>query len=295
MRKRIVLLGFAALLFASCVSGSHVTNPSSSASSGWGWRGAGLVSTNLDNGGGFQAIIHVGTRLFVMNARTINNQQACQIFTSVQGSLQWDTIPIPNGLVPNSWFADSQYVYVGMSSHGAVWQLNPADLTWKDMNTGADTIYSVAGLGGYNGGIFASLASSLTTKRPVLFYRAGSWTDLNSSGQFPQSHSFFSGIEYNGSFYAATIDTGLWTWSPSDSQWRMIPNTVSPFDSSVHDGKFPRAMTIFNDSLFVAFYNIAGIEKWLGSTWLREDSCIVANKIANCMAPTDAYTPLDLS
>jgi len=286
----------AALLFVSCVSGGHGTDPNKT-NPDWGWRSAGLTASGIDvsNNAGYQAILHVGKRIFVMDARTLQGNQACRIFSSKQGTETWDSLNIPNGLVPNAWIADSPYVYVGMSSKGAIWRYNVNNSTWDDLKTGADSIYSVSGFGHFNGGVIASLASSQTAMRPILYYKDSSWINLNQSAQFPDDASFLSGIEYHGTFYAATYDTGVWAWTPSDSMWRKLQNPVSPYDTTIHDRKFPRSMAVLNDSLYMGYYSNGGIQKLVnGNSWVRMDSCITymynGSPQYSCGAPSNAYT-----
>jgi len=286
----------AALLFVSCVSGGHSTDPNKT-NPDWGWRSAGLTASSADlgNGAGYQAIVHVGSHIFVMDARTLKGSQACRIFSTLQGIQKWDTLQLPAGLVPNALIADSPYVYVGMSSKGAVWRYNAENSTWEDLKTGVDSIYSIAGFGLYSGGVIASLASSQTSTRPVMHYKNGSWLNINQNGSFPNDRSFLTGIEYHGTFYAATYDTGVWAWTPSDSMWRKVtdPPYGKPTLSSLYNG-YPRSMSIFNDSLYVGYWNGGGLDRYLGeNSWNREDSCINYKSdgvsLSPCNSPVNIY------
>jgi len=290
-----VVVATAALLFVSCVSGGHGTDPNKT-NSDWGWRSAGLTasSTDLDSNAGYINITHVGNRVFVMDSRLVSGLRKYRIFTTLQGASSWDSLVLPNQLTPYSWYPDSPSLYVGTEETGDVWKYNVNDKSWVDMNTGADSGFAVQGLGMFEGGLVACLASPYKYTRPILWNQSNKWIDINKTGQFPISRSFHTGIEYHGTFYAATYDTGVWAWTPSDSMWRKIQDPSSPFDSAVHDGKFPRTMVVFNDSLYVGYYNNNGIQKLLGNTWSRMDSCAVypsgGTKIANCAGPVHAYT-----
>jgi len=287
---------FAAFFFVSCVSGEHGTNPPVS-SEEWGWRSAGLTAsgTDLSDNAGYQRITHVGLQIFAMDAKTVDGLRKYRMFTSRQGSMIWDTLWIPGKLAPYSWLPDSPFVYIGTQETGGIWRFDTRDQSWLDMNTGADSGFSVIGMAKFKGGIIASLASPDKEARPILWNATGKWIDVNSAGQFPLSRSFHTGIEYHGTFYAATYDTSVWAWTPSDAQWKKIQDPSSAFDTTKHDGRFPRSMAVFNDSLYVGFYNRTGVQKLVnGSSWVPVDSCYVYPKdgttIALCKTPADAYT-----
>jgi len=287
----------AALLFASCVSGSHSTDPGNS-NPGWGWRSAGLTasSVDLDSTAGYINITHVGNRLYVMDSRTLAGVRKYRMYTSLQGTTVWDSLSLPNGLSPYSWLPDSPYLYVGTEETGDVWKYDSRTSGWTDMNTGADSGFAVQGLGMYEGGLVACLASPNKYTRPILWNQAGNWVNLNKSGQFPISRSFHSGLEYNGTFYAATYDTGVWTWSPSDSVWQKLADPVAQYESTVLTGKFPRALSVFHDSLYIGYFNLMGIQKIAnGNTWVRADSCLAymladgVNSNTNCNSAVNVY------
>jgi len=291
-----VVVATAALLFVSCVSGGHSTDPNKT-NPDWGWRSAGLTASSVDLGSnaGYQFIAHIGKQIFVMDARILDSKRKYRIFTSLQGSSKWDTLSMPNGRSPYTWLPDSPFVYVGVESGGQVWRYDVRYSSWTDLKTGADTQYRITGLGLLQGHLVASMASSTSKNWPILIQGSDSiWKDIRSGLGDSSEINFHTGIEYHGTFYAATYDTGVWAWTPSDSMWRKIQDPSSPFDSAVHDGKFPRTMVVFNDSLYVGYYNNNGIQKLLGNTWSRMDSCAVypsgGTKIANCAGPVHAYT-----
>ena len=286
----------AALLFSSCESGGHGTDVNASAD--WGWRSAGLTASGADlsANAGYQKITHVGSMIFVMDSRWVDNARRFRIFKSSQGSQSWDSLIMPTTASPYSWYPDSPYIYIGTQETGEVWKYDTRSFDWQNLHTGADSGFAVVSISSFEGGIVASLASSIMNSRPVLYLKNGTWSDINKLGQFPTSGSFHTGIEYHGTFYAATYDTGLWAWTPSDSQWRKIqdPNYAIPYMDSLTN-RYPRSLSVFHDSLFVGYWNSGGIQKYLGNNlWARADSCISylynGSPQVPCNTPNDAYT-----
>jgi len=287
----------AALLFSSCESGGHGTDVNASAD--WGWRSAGLTASGADlsANAGYQLITHVGNRLFVMDARLINNVRRYRIFTATQGNDKWDSLALPNGVFPYSWLPDSPYVYVGPEAGGTLYRFDTRDFTWMDMKIGADAKYRVTGIGKFEGKLITSLASPTTYDWPVYIQNTDTgWSRLKKGLADSLLFNFHTGIEYHGTFYAATYDTGLWAWTPSDSQWRKIqdPNYAIPYMDSLTN-RYPRSLSVFHDSLFVGYWNSGGIQKYLGNNlWARADSCISylynGSPQVPCNTPNDAYT-----
>jgi hypothetical protein len=249
---------------------------------------------DLDSTAGYINITHVGNHLYVMDSRTLAGVRKYRMFTSLQGTTVWDSLSLPNGLSPYSWLPDSPYLYVGTEETGDVWKYDTRTSDWTDMNTGADSGFTVQGLGMYEGGLVACLASPNKYTRPILWNQAGSWINLNKSGQFPISRSFHSGLEYNGTFYAATYDTGVWTWSPSDSLWKKLADPAFDVPYLTGINRFPRALAVYQDSLYVGFFGGGGIQKYLGTnSWQRVDSCITymvgGSPVLPCNSGADVY------
>ena len=292
-----VVVATAALLFVSCVSGGHGTDPNKT-NSDWGWRSAGLTASSVDlgNNSGYQKITHVGNRLFVMDARWVNGRQRARMFTSMQGSSTWDTLWMPNGMTPESWLPADPFLYVGTDTLGQVWKYDTRTATWTDLKTNASSIYMVQGLAMFQSNLIAAFASPMTYNWPIkLMDTTGNWKDINHDTTLASIKSFHTGIEYHGTFYAATYDTGVWAWTPSDSMWRKVtdPPYGKPTLSSLYNG-YPRSMSIFNDSLYVGYWNGGGLDRYLGeNSWNREDSCINYKSdgvsLSPCNSPVNIY------
>jgi len=269
------LVIWAILAFTSCINGHGDSKENEPA---FGWRTTGL-KPNADElntiGTGIQKITHVGNRLFAMDARvTATGKKNFQMFTTLQGDSTWDTLWLPNRVSPYCWYTDSIYLYVGTDLTGQVWRYDPKNNSWVDLLTNADSLFRVYSISEFKGHIIASLSSGWdTTKSPVLILQDnGKWLDINSKQLFA-ANAFHKGIEFNNVFYASTYDQGVWYWTPTDSTWHQLSNPPRSDVGGTAINAYPRGMAVFENELYIGYWNGGGIQKYLGNdSWLRVDS-----------------------
>ncbi len=267
---------FAALSLSCCFQGNPEAKGEDSV---LGWRTTGLIP-NADElneiGTGIQKVTHVGDYLFAMDAkRGAQGKKEFRIFTTQQGSTKWNALGLPNRVVPYSWIADSQYLYVGMDMTGQIWRFDPRTKAWKDLQCGGDTLYRVYGFGFYKGKLVASLASGWdTTKAPILMKgEDGLWKNINANQSFPVT-AFHSAVEYNNALYVATYDKGVWYWNAGDSIWRKITDPPR-WSGGTAINAFPRGIVVNEEQLYVSYWNAGGIQLYLGNDlWQRVDSMV---------------------
>lgn len=202
-----------------------------------GWRSAGLVIPTAQETGGVQRLAHVGEYLFAMDAYTpaqegnVNQDTAAEpykwrIWKGRVGSNKWDSLPMPNGNIPNEWVVIGENLYIGTKYSGEIWRYNPTTSTWRKLTFSIKLAgqYSVQ-VDEYDGELFAGFWSKSSNKN---FCWMGGISNI--SGEYipcpgrlknlPPDHA----LELKGILYGISAQFGIFKYTKGDTAWIRLPS-----------------------------------------------------------------------
>ncbi len=278
-----------ALFLCSCNTGQGSGTPPEENKPPFGWRSAGFTPDPSEInrwGTGLAEITHSKDYIFIMDAAIGKDENspgyrraAHRIFISRQGMETWDTLKLPQGLNPLSFYGDSSGLYVGSYVNAIVWHYEPASKKWTNMNIfelKENQGFNVYGITRLNSQLVISLAGFEDTTAvdkliiaPILLQQSdGTWKDIappNTGTLEVPSHlrkaplHFFAAREWRGDLFVATGEDGVWRYSSLNGQWSKVPNPNQPFWTFLYDGYYTEEvaaqdLTIYNSRLHMIGY-----------------------------------------
>ncbi len=193
-------------------------------------------------------MVAVGTNLFVRN-------EYGQLFQGRQGSAEWKSVPLPDSLKMTWMYGDSANLYLGSKKTGALFRFDPASGRVDAFPTGYGSPWMIVGIARYGTNILISVKNSNNKKEWTTLQWDGAtfseWPGRFGATSPTDGDAWQDGIEWNGWFYAASSEKGLWRRRGGDSAWQEVPKPTA-VNSRVVD-HHPRCFQIWNDSLFVGY------------------------------------------
>lgn len=194
-------------------------------------------------GSGLQQVLHSNSWIMVEDAWSVPAEgkpgylvHTPRLFVSAVGENHWDTLSVPSKGSVHTLYADSTAFYVGTTA-GDVLKYLPDSKEWEKISVldSSDGIeYGVYGIAKFDNNLIVCLAGfkdsvSKEVKSVIRLQNGNSWIDLDT----PPTHydtygtktiplQFHKGVEWNGKFYAATLD-GVFELSPGSTQWNLLP------------------------------------------------------------------------
>lgn len=243
MKKFFCLVLFS-IFFVACTKDSGVGSESiESLQDSW----VKVFTPDMDSlntrGSGLQKVLHSGSWIMVEDAWSVPAEgmpgylvHAPRLFISAVNGNRWDTLSVPSKGFVHTLYADSTAFYVGTTT-GDVLKYLPDSKEWEKINvldSSNGIEYGVYGIAKFKGDLIVCLAGFKDTvsKEVVSIIRlqnGDSWIDLETPpihydtyGEETIPMQFHKGVEWNGKFYAATLD-GVFELSPGATQWNLLP------------------------------------------------------------------------
>lgn len=252
-------LAFSLLSFFACTTDSVTKPKEAEEESTIGWREANFMpdrSTLNTQGGGLQKMVHSGEWVVLEDAWTspVENHPGYstwtpRLFISKIGSDVWDTISPPTKNPVLKLYADSIGIYVSVKYSAEFFRYFPEEKRWQRFSL-MDSIasgewWSIYGIGRYQGKLIISLAGYLDSlaeenKEITAFVKWGDENGFEDLDVSPRLHydvyfdsltvpfQFHKGVEWNGIFYAATMD-GVWYLEGVGQKWKSAPEIPKEF------------------------------------------------------------------
>lgn len=246
-----------------------------------GWRSAGLILPDADKvgngGGGLHRMTHVGPFLFAMDAYMPANapasrQSQWRIWQGKAGSSQWLQLKMPEGEIPNAWYASDNKLYIGTKYSGRVLVYTPSTTQWDSLKFGLDSLYQdslprIESMAKFKGKLFVSIAQDYSAKH---FCWLGSFDGIESQrvpcATEKKNLPLASMIEFGDALYGIRSQFGIYRYHEGDSAWETLPSargrTLPEQDEGVS------AIGVANGKLYVGYEGYwEGLFRWDEGTW----------------------------
>jgi hypothetical protein len=194
-------------------------------------------------GSGLQKVLHSGSWIMVEDAWCIPAEgkpgylvHAPRLFLSKVNGTHWDTLSVPSKGFVHTLYSDSTAFYIGTTT-GDVLKYLPDSKEWIKINVldFSDGIeYGVYGIAKFENNLIVCLAGFKDTvtkevKSILRLQNGDSWIDLETPPIHYDDYTakkiplqFHKGVEWNGNFYAATLD-GVFELESGSRTWRQLP------------------------------------------------------------------------
>lgn len=195
------------------------------------------------NGSGLQKVLHSRSWIMIEDAWSVPAEgkpgyyvHAPRLFVSTVDGNQWDTLSVPSKGFVHTLYSDSTAFYVGTTT-GDVLKYLPDSKEWERINvldSSNGIEFGVYGIAKFENNLIVCLAGFKDTvsKEVVSVLRlqnGDSWIDLETPPIHYDTYKtktvplqFHKGVEWNGKFYAATLD-GVFELEPGSKQWKLLP------------------------------------------------------------------------
>ena len=300
--KNLIYLVFICILYVACTKDPGVNpEPTETPQDRWVNVFTPDMETLNTRGRGLQKVLHSGSWIMVEDAWCIPAEgkpgylvHAPRLFLSKVNGTHWDTLSVPSKGFVHTLYSDSTAFYIGTTS-GDVLKYLPDSKKWEKINVldSSDGIeYGVYGIAKFENNLIVCLAGFKDTvtkevKSVLRLQNGDSWIDLETPPIHYDTYDadiiplqFHKGVEWNGKFYAATLD-GVFELESGSRTWKLLPfppkvhytkNTVANpiMDILIHKNKLVIANEwshlvyewdhsnnnwVSIDSLFLSFYD----------------------------------------
>ena len=194
-------------------------------------------------GSGLQSVLHSGSWIMVEDAWSVPVEgkpgyfvHAPRLFVSAVDGNHWDTLSVPSKGFVHALYSDSTAFYVGTTT-GDVLKYLPDTRKWEKINvldSSNGIEFGVYGIAKFGNNLIVCLAGfkDPVSKEVISVLRlqnGDSWIDLETPPIHYDTYKtktvplqFHKGIEWNGKFYAATLD-GVFELEPGSRTWKLLP------------------------------------------------------------------------
>ena len=242
--KNLFFLAFISIISVACTKDPGVTSRSTESLQD---RWVNVFTPDKDslntNGSGLQNVLHSGSWIMVEDAWSVPAEgkpgyfvHAPRLFVSAVDGNRWDTLSVPSKGFVHALYADSTAFYVGTTT-GDVLKYLPDTRKWEKINvidSSNGIEFGVYGIAKFGNNLIVCLAGfkDPVSKEVISVLRlqnGDSWIDLETPPIHYDTYKtktvplqFHKGIEWNGKFYAATLD-GVFELEPGSRTWKLLP------------------------------------------------------------------------
>ena len=242
--KNLFFLAFISIISVACTKDLSVTSRSAEFLQD---RWVNVFTPDKDslntNGSGLQNVLHSGSWIMVEDAWSVPAEgkpgyfvHAPRLFVSAVDGNRWDTLSVPSRGFVHALYSDSTAFYIGTTT-GDVLKYLPDTRTWEKINvldSSNGIEFGVYGIARFGNNLIVCLAGFKDTvsKEVISVLRmqnGDSWIDLETPPIHYDTYKtktvplqFHKGIEWNGKFYAATLD-GVFELEPGSRTWKLLP------------------------------------------------------------------------
>jgi len=246
----------------------------------FGWRSAGLVLPDAYSTGGLHKMVNIGNDIFVMDAYTpkVKDQwnppsrtNHWRIWKGRVGSMNWDTLPVPNGQCPKEWVVANGKLYVGTRYDGDVWEFDPKTNEWAKIPLPEkpglpDSLYDVRSMTTYKGELVVGIDVNATSRH--INWMGGIVDKVGRSipgvnGVRPLNDM----LEFGDYLYGIDAQIGIYRYMAGAAAWESLPSARGRAKSSQNEDV--SALGVHGGHLYVGYANFEdGLFRWNGDgTW----------------------------
>ncbi len=242
--KNFLCLAFISIICVACTKESGmISEPAETVQDGWVSVFTPDEESLNTRGSGLQKVLHSGSWIMVEDAWCIPAEgkpgylvHAPRLFLSKVNGTHWDTLSVPSKGFVHTLYSDSTAFYIGTTT-GDVLKYLPDSKEWIKINVldFSDGIeYGVYGIAKFENNLIVCLAGFKDTvtkevKSILRLQNGDSWIDLETPPIHYDDYTakkiplqFHKGVEWNGNFYAATLD-GVFELESGSRTWRQLP------------------------------------------------------------------------
>lgn len=242
--KNLIYLVFISILYVACTKDPGVNpEPTETPQDRWVNVFTPDMETLNTRGSGLQKVLHSGSWIMVEDAWSIPAEgkpgylvHAPRLFISTVNGNHWDTLSVPSKGFVHTLYSDSTAFYIGTTT-GDVLKYLPDSKEWIKINVldSSDGIeYGVYGIAKFENNLIVCLAGFKDTvtkevKSVLRLQNGDSWIDLETPPIHYDTYDadiiplqFHKGVEWNGKFYAATLD-GVFELESGSRTWKLLP------------------------------------------------------------------------
>ena len=275
--KNLIYLVFISILYVACTKDPGVNpEPTETPQDRWVNVFTPDMETLNTRGSGLQKVLHSGSWIMVEDAWSIPAEgkpgylvHAPRLFISTVNGNHWDTLSVPSKGFVHTIYSDSTAFYIGTTT-GDVLKYLPDSKEWIKINVldSSDGIeYGVYGIAKFENNLIVCLAGFKDTvtkevKSVLRLQNGDSWIDLETPPIHYDTYDadiiplqFHKGVEWNGKFYAATLD-GVFELESGSRTWKLWP-----FPPKVHYTKKTVANPIMDILIHKNKFHLLGWEQ----------------------------------
>ncbi|WP_173467167.1 hypothetical protein [Fibrobacter succinogenes] len=256
------------------------------------------METLNTRGSGLQKVLHSGSWIMVEDAWSIPAEgkpgylvHAPRLFISTVNGNHWDTLSVPSKGFVHTLYSDSTAFYIGTTT-GDVLKYLPDSKEWIKINVldSSDGIeYGVYGIAKFENNLIVCLAGFKDTvtkevKSVLRLQNGDSWIDLETPPIHYDTYDadiiplqFHKGVEWNGKFYAATLD-GVFELESGSRKWRQLPFPPKVLYTKVYIANPVQDILIHKNKLVIADEWSGLVYEWNHSNnnWISMDSLFLS-------------------
>ena len=241
--KKLFAVIFVFIFFVACSDPGVNPEPTETPQDRWVNVFTPDMETLNTRGSGLQKVLHSGSWIMVEDAWSIPAEgkpgylvHAPRLFISTVNGNHWDTLSVPSKGFVHTLYSDSTAFYIGTTT-GDVLKYLPDSKEWIKINVldSSDGIeYGVYGIAKFENNLIVCLAGFKDTvtkevKSVLRLQNGDSWIDLETPPIHYDTYDadiiplqFHKGVEWNGKFYAATLD-GVFELESGSRTWKLLP------------------------------------------------------------------------
>ncbi len=242
--KNFLCLVIVSIIYVACTKESGmISEPAETVQDGWVSVFTPDEESLNTRGSGLQKVLHSRSWIMVEDAWSIPAEgkpgylvHAPRLFISTVNGNHWDTLSVPSKGFVHTLYSDSTAFYIGTTT-GDVLKYLPDSKEWIKINVldFSDGIeYGVYGIAKFENNLIVCLAGFKDTvtkevKSILRLQNGDSWIDLETPPIHYDDYTakkiplqFHKGVEWNGNFYAATLD-GVFELESGSRTWRQLP------------------------------------------------------------------------
>ena len=297
--KNFLCLVIVSIICVACTKESGmISEPAETVQDGWVSVFTPDMETLNTRGSGLQKVLHSRSWIMVEDAWSIPAEgkpgylvHAPRLFISTVNGNHWDTLSVPSKGFEHTLYSDSTAFYIGTTT-GDVLKYLPDSKEWIKINVldSSDGIeYGVYGIAKFENNLIVCLAGFKDTvtkevKSVLRLQNGDSWIDLETPPIHYDTYDadiiplqFHKGVEWNGKFYAATLD-GVFELESGSRKWKQLPFPPKVLYTKVYIANPVQDILIHKNKLVIADEWSGLVYEWNHSNnnWISMDSLFLS-------------------